>query len=331
MKDNEYILHHIISGKVNLNIDNQNITISPPSYEDIYKAAELYEKVYRRGFLFGALSKEEIIHYLINRGLWSIENELELEKIPDQISNAKLDMYNTYTRFGNVETKRKVLTFLNNKYNDLWAQKGQFDRFTIEGISNYHKICYLLCCGAAIDYNKCDINLNKLFYTYINNTYNDTTIRQVAKSDDWRNYWRGIKLGFKIFGDILTRDQYSLLSWSQFYDNIYESGECPNDEIIEDDDLLDGWCIFQRKKRKEDEKKRLGDKYKGSGEIFIPVETPEQAAKVNAMNDQKARMIKRQREQLIVQKGTVLEQDMPDSKIEIRQQAMQEFKNRSKR
>ena len=328
MLSHEYNLYKILSGKTKLEIDGKNIEVLPPSYEAVYDATLLYNKVYRRGFINGALSKDELSNYLIDRGLWSIEQEVELEKIPDQISNTKFDMYDIYTRFGDYESKRKVINYLSNRYNDLWSQKTQFDRYTIEGISTYHKFCFLICCGANLNYFEPNLNLDKLYYNYINNSCGDNEIRQIAKKDDWRAYWRGIKLGYRIFGDVLTKEQYSLISWSQFYDNVYESADCPDDTIIEDDDLLDGWCIAQKKKRKEEEKRKIGDRYGNANEIFIPVASPEQAAKINELNDGQAKMIRRQRENLIQKLGSVREQDMPDSKMEIKQQAMQEFKSR---
>ena len=52
----------------------------------------------------------------------------------------------------------------------------------------------------------------------------------------------------------LTKDQLSLSSYSTLYDNVYESHECPNEKIIDDDDCLDGWLIQQRRKSEKDRK-----------------------------------------------------------------------------
>jgi len=163
---------------------------------------------------------------------------------------------------------------------------------------------------------------------FMNELIDDVVIRGLARNNEWRQHWRSIKLGQKIFGDILTREQHSLISWSQFYDNIGESVDAPSDEILGDDDLIDGWCITQQRKRKEEDKKKIADRYGNAGEIFIPVSSPEQAAKINELNDGSARMIKRQREMTIQKRGSVNEQDMPDAKMAIKQQAMQEFRDK---
>ena len=37
----------------------------------------------------------------------------------------------------------------------------------------------------------------------------------------------------------LTYNQKNLMIWSQMYDNIQETLDCPSKEVIEDDDILD--------------------------------------------------------------------------------------------
>jgi hypothetical protein len=331
MNNNEYYLYKIISGKTRLKIEDKDIEVLPPSFDDLLEATNIYTKTRNQAYLYGALSHDEMIDYMINRQLWSIEKDLELEKLPEQINNAKADLYDAYTRFQQLDIKRKVIDFLENKYGELLREKQTFDRFTIDGIAFFHKLSFLICVGAHIDYYNPVINLNKLYLYFMNECIDDNSIRNIAKNYEWKQHWRMIKLGHKMFGDVLTREQHSLISWSQFYDNIAESSECPPEEVIEDDDLLDGWCVTQRKKRKEEEKSKLSERYGNAGEIFIPVATPEQAVKINELNTGQAHMIKRQREMVIQKHGIVQEQDMPDSKVLIKQQAINEFKNRGRK
>ena len=68
----------------------------------------------------------------------------------------------------------------------------------------------------------------------------------------------------------------------------------------------------------------------GKQEIFIPAETSEDAQRIHDMNDVQARFQKRQREQLIVKHGEVSEQQMPDSQLLMRQQALQQLRDRAK-
>jgi hypothetical protein len=48
------------------------------------------------------------------------------------------------------------------------------------------------------------------------------------------------------------------------YDNVYESMECPPDEVIKDDDMLDGWFIQQHKDREKKLKEKSTDEKFGN-------------------------------------------------------------------
>jgi hypothetical protein len=109
--------------------------------------------------------------------------------------------------------------------------------------------------------------------------------------------------------------------------------DCPSSNVIADDDLLDGWIIEQNKKR-ESEKgqgKDLGSNKPGLHETFIPAETPEDAQRIHNMNDPNAENIRRQRLSLTKKEGKINEQQMPDSQMTMRQQALQEYKEKIRR
>ena len=78
------------------------------------------------------------------------------------------------------------------------------------------------------------------------------------------------------------------------YDNIFESPECPPDDVIQDDDALDGWLIVQRRKREEDQKRSAAEniignsKISNADEVFIMTD-PSSAKDVNQLNDPIAR------------------------------------------
>ena len=58
------------------------------------------------------------------------------------------------------------------------------------------------------------------------------------------------------------------------YDNIQEAAETPSEDVINDDDVLDGWFIVQRKKREVEsaqndfENSTKNERIKGAGEVF---------------------------------------------------------------
>jgi hypothetical protein len=99
-----------------------------------------------------------------------------------------------------------------------------------------------------------------------------------------------------------TDEQRALVNWSLLYDNVYQHPECPADAVVEDDDLLDGWLIDQRRDR---EAKATGgggrvqlvgnEKIRGSQEVYLVAETPADARKVVDLNDEFGRAVQKQR------------------------------------
>ena len=119
------------------------------------------------------------------------------------------------------------------------------------------------------------------------------------------------------------------------YDNAYQSMECPPDEVIEDDDMFDGWLLTQKREREKGKNTQHVDKMKGisdkAQEVFVFAHTREDADKVYDLNDEHSRAKLQQREKFIEQHGQVQAADLPDTKMELRMQAMREAKDKMKR
>jgi hypothetical protein len=161
-------------------------------------------------------------------------------------------------------------------------------------------------------------------------------IRMLARTMPWSWLWGILKTNGKLFSnDALTNEQQSLISWSVMYDRIHESPDCPSDDIINDDDMLDGWLLIQRKQREAERKKQevesaVGGKIVNADEIFIPVETAEDALKVDLLNSPRAVNIKKQRLRQIKAEGMVKEQSLKDMKLRQAMQMRQEFSQKIK-
>ena len=121
------------------------------------------------------------------------------------------------------------------------------------------------------------------------------------------------------------------------YDNIYESPDAPSEDVINDDDLLDGWTILQKKKREREKAQaeleaKMGDKAQGAGEIFLMAGSKNDAERIETMNDVNATMTKKERLHTIRKSdGPVNQQDLPDEKLKIRSQLNQQYKDKFRR
>ena len=155
--------------------------------------------------------------------------------------------------------------------------------------------------------------------------------RELARSEPWRNYWGSDKSN--LFGRPaidLTEEQRSLVLYSKMYDGAYEHPDCPEEDVIKDDDMFDGWMIFQRRKR---EKKKtanqvdsvLGAKQREAEELFIPKQNQDGAQKIHEMNTHESRIRRKQRDQVIQKVGSARDSQFPDRKQQIVTQANREF------
>ena len=108
--------------------------------------------------------------------------------------------------------------------------------------------------------------------------------------------------------------------------------ESPSEEVIQDDDLLDGWLIIQKRKRERDKlekevDKKLG-KNKGAQEVYVMADNADHAEKINSLNNPMAKRIKNSRNNAIDKHGSVAEQDLPDAKRRMRMQAVNQQRQR---
>jgi len=119
------------------------------------------------------------------------------------------------------------------------------------------------------------------------------------------------------------------------YDNIYQHPKSPAEEIIADDDMLDGWVIVQRREREGDVNRAAGEavgneKIRGSEEVYVPADTADDAKKVLSMNDGFAKATIKQRFALLRKRGEVAELEMPDTAMRLRMETTRKLSQSAK-
>ena len=109
------------------------------------------------------------------------------------------------------------------------------------------------------------------------------------------------------------------------------------EEVINDDDMLDGWFIIQRKKseseraKSELEERTQNDKIMNSDEVYVFTDSRKEADAIEGMNSVNSSMIKKERLQTIKGKGSAQDQDFRDQKIRISNMQHQQFKENFRR
>lgn len=343
MENKELLLHQTVTGRTRCEVLDRVYYVCAASPAHRMEAAHIYENTIYEASFQGVLTDEEMVEVMIQNDLWSMDEETELESAPSRMDALKVEMYQRHTSFQSrrVEQARRMLTRLRKRHGELAFRRHQYDLHTQNGLAHTFRLQYLISRSTKdVDDNVCDFDsqpewlLRLLLENYMRHKPGEDDLRALAQYDKWRMIWSSGRHEGRVFGIPsiwFTDEQQTLIAWSKLYDNIQEHPEPPAKEIIEDNDLLDGWIIVeQRKREKEQREKAGGGNKQGNQEVYIPVETAEDAQRVEAMNEKSVAFIKRQRMAALKKDGVVKEQHMPDSKQEISVQAAQQFRDRMK-
>lgn len=339
--EREYLVNKVISGCTVCTFNNEIVYVYEPNPTEKVAAQSIYFEEYRKAELLGVPSEEEILGSLKSMGMWNKILQDELDKIPKALEELKVELYNAYFQFKRREGIKKSLDSIRFREVELWKQRDILKYVTCEGFALTCKNRHLICSGTKrsdgsklfikgyeeYPQNELDIFINE----YFANKINDNVIRLLSQEEPWRTIWNAGKNEGSIFGipsSLLSQEQKMILVWSRIYDSIYESPDCPPDEVIDDDDCLDGWMILQSRNRQKDRQSEHGfnpgDKYNKADEVFMFVENPEDIDRVHAMNNPAAILRKQQRMSALSRAGGKIEdQFMPDSQTKIKEQYMQ--------
>jgi hypothetical protein len=136
-------------------------------------------------------------------------------------------------------------------------------------------------------------------------------LRAVAKSDLWRSYYTEHGL-FEQPSIYQNDDQRHLVKLTQMYDSVKQHPEAPTEDVIEDDDALDGWFLYQKEKSKQEKTKnqvldRIGgnSKINKAGEVFVITNDQQEFRTINNLNDPKTKQDIARTRQIAKQKGSV--------------------------
>jgi hypothetical protein len=177
-----------------------------------------------------------------------------------------------------------------------------------------------------------------MYYEYSKMMLNESELREIARNEPWRLSWT-LREQQVIFaneaGRQLTNDQKGLLIWSRMYDNIQESMDCPTEDVINDDDMLDGWFLVQKKKQESEkakselESRTKNEKIANADEVMVVADSQKEADKIHSMNSYGSEMIRKQRIAQVRAKGGVKSDlEFRDVQLDVRQQVKEATINR---
>ena len=339
--EQEFLLSKIIAGYSRHFLPKNIIAIvKPMSIDQKYMAQEVFCETYELAKDRGIFTSEDILHIMIDSDMWTPLDVRREEQIPKDIENIKVQMFKDAFKLQERETRRTVLRKMEEQLLSVMLKKHSYDFVTCEGISTYARWnwiienCTYFSDGSPFDWKS--FGISSMLQVHKESIPDDKKIRGLSRGDVWRNIWSAGKKEKSIFGKPaieLTEEQKSLCMWSSLYDSVYDSQETPADEIIKDDDLLDGWLIHQRRKADREKKKQKADGILGKNseadDVFVVAHSREDALEVESMNDDVGTMIKKERQAYKDKAdGYIKDTDLPDVKRGIMAQAREQFKNR---
>lgn len=332
--ERELLVARICSGTISVKLDDKKCLIRNPSPSQNYIAQEIYHDSLRQAAFDGAYSDKELLQLLYEKKLWDKDSNTALTNLPKEIDEIKLNMYTNIFRSNQRSTYRKALAKAKEKLVELTINRNKYNHLSCSGLASIARTRYLVSVSfymrdtnQAIDFSdKPSWYFNEALKVYGQSKLTEKDYRELCRTDPWRSIWSCRKSDDGIFGLAAinhTEEQRSLICWSEMYDSVYGHNECPPDNVIDDDDLLDGWMVKQRRLREKSmtqqssEELISNEKIRNASEVYLVADTVEDARRIDDLNDERSAAIKKQRFAKLRQDGVVNELDMPDTRREL--------------
>jgi|SaaInlV_100m_DNA_5_1039725.scaffolds.fasta_scaffold01404_4 hypothetical protein len=339
--ERELFVSRVRSGAYFIEYDGIRLKIVTPTIEGEMELNEAYNIAYESAIEDDFMTEDENLKWMDSRGLWTGEDEDTIKTVEKDLEKLKVEIFNNRNQAGLREQIRKYIRAAEKKLSEESNRKNVFIQNTCEGVATvarsyeYIKTCTFYG-GEKYDFNR--LSMEFVLSLFQRKLLTEKQTREIAREEPWRSLWalrdtNCIQL-FSQKDRELSVDQKNLLVWSKMYENIQESMDCPTDDVIEDDDLLDGWFIVQRKKRDKEraesefENDTKNEKIKNSGEIFVMASDRKEAKRVESLNDINGDMVRKQRLKTVRSKGkAVSDLDFQDVKLTMQDKSNQMFKD----
>ena len=339
------IVAQLMSGIKFFDIDGQRYKVISPSSEIKLLGEYVYQETLQSVKYDDLITRDKAQMLLNTLDIWRPKDDKDFEDLEKYQDDLKLQLYQSLYKSETQKDIRKRLKRTGRILEKAIIKKHSLEHATVEyhAFLTQRQFITALC---ILDENNQNIYKEKDFWLsdpYIfNNIINKmdqesvpvVEMREIARTEPWRSSWSmGKEKVFGISVKDFNDDQKTIVSLSKMYDNAYESMECPPDDVFADDDMFDGWMIYQRRQREKERKQQDLDRVAGknagnAGEVFIVAESEQDVDRIQSLNDAGTRRQLQQKFNYIKsQDGTVKEKDLPDVKMDLRRQAAEQFKN----
>ena len=323
-------LSRILSGSYIFNSGRGRYKLIYPDLAVKYEADLLAEQVYEECKFQEWVLQEEIVYLLVDMGVWTPDGEKMLLSLEKQIEDYKVNLFQNYLNPKLAKSIRAKLASAKKNHDKLYNTLHSLDHLTYEGYSNHIKNEFIMAKSMFhMDNSPVFPDMENVDYSFLEQliiaanraTISMSDYKALVRSDLWKNYWSPNK-GSNLFPRPVcewTDEQRTMVVLSKMYDSIYEHPDCPDEAIIADDDLLDGWSIVQRREYEKNKKKNQADKMmKGKGlanakEVYLVANSKQEADNIYGLNDvQSANVIQERNKVILGSKQDIKEASLPD-------------------
>jgi len=251
---------------------------------------------------------------------WTDDMEKQMKSHSEMIENIKIKLYNNSDATGQqIEEIRTELRRYQKLYNELYARKHQFDYLTAEDTASKLYTRYLYdntfyttdkqqVKGLPVPFLDAVANIVR------SESISGTQMREVAHTSPWLQIYKTAQPN-PFAGLFLSQDMLQLMSLTRWYEWVREHPDRPDDKVIDDNDMLDGWYILWERNRPK-KTNTLVESSKFNVENFIMAKTPAEANEVYRRNDKVAQVLMRNRAKQISGSDNVIQnQDLVDNKL----------------
>ena len=278
-----------------------------------------------------------------DRGFWTDEDDEREKGLQKDLDKLRIEIFKARNNESQREVIRKYIRAGEEQQLQHIRKKHIYQENTCEGLAILQKSLELLRRCTYVGKELFDfgsIDIKEIWNLANHQMCDDKQLREIARSEPWKSTWM-LKDSetFSLFhrnGRELTIEQRNLLMWSRMYDNIQESLDCPSDDVINDDDMLDGWFLIQKQKRDKEKaeaefESMANSRISNSDEIFVMARSKDEADKIDSINNVGSKIRKKERLATIQNKGTVDQHEFRDEQLKLRQQHHQHFKDKFRR
>ncbi len=342
--EREYFISQIRAGIVYIVEDGITLKILNPTIEQQLESSLVFDQAYSKAYRDEVMSQDDMVEWMREQGVWSQKKDDRIKGLKKDIERCQIEIYHARNNREKSEHIRKYIRAGEEQLVELLSQQLEYYNNTLEGIATTAKSQWLIEYCTFLDglpYDFADMSVSYVYSSYRETILQGGEIRELARNEPWRSLWMtrndtGCDLFLDAKRSILNDNQKNLIVWSQMYDNIQESMDCPSNDVIGDDDMLDGWFIVQSKKREQErtesefENSTKSDKIRNSDEVFVMAGSQADVGRIESMNDIGGKMTIKQRESTMKrnQGKPVTQNEFTDEKVKLQNQRNQQYKSK---